>query len=138
MKSHVILFTCCALMGCGAESGTDADSEMPTGTEDVASAAQPLSLLELLTDRCSGAVAISDVGTGESILMFRNIPGDPLQPFSAPPISISKRRLTWFCFDSKTSISGARTEEHSTCPSGTHHISARLGPSRLLNIRCLT
>lgn len=125
--------------GCGADAdlsgGSGRSSEASSEQDSVASVSSEL-ILDTLTDRCSGAVALIDTNAGESILMFRNIPGDPLQPFSAP-ISITNRRLTWLCFESKTTIAGTHWTEHSTCPSGTHHVSARLGPSRLLNIRCL-
>lgn len=128
------------LAGCSADAdlgnGNGSSSEPSSGLESVAAVSSEL-LLDTLIDRCSGAVALIDTNAGESILMFRNIPGDPLQPFSAP-IPITNRRLTWVCFDSKTTLAGPRSTEHSTCPSGTHQVSARLGPSRLLNIRCLS
>ena len=106
------------------------------GSVAIAAADDPPGSLEILIDRCSGSVVVEDTSTMGSIIMFRNFTPDVNQPYSGP-IAVSNPRLTWFCFDSHTSLTGSRSTEHSTCPGGTHHLRARLGPNRLLNMACL-
>ena len=118
---------------------------MMVGTHTLA----PMPQLETLTDRCSTSVRI------EPSLIF-----DPnktsMVPGKQAPIRLkrpkdknattaftekravgltSSGRFKWFC-GSKANNHGG-TLEHSNCPKGTNAMSARLGPDRLLEIRCL-
>ena len=105
-------------------------------------------ILETLTDRCKTSVRIEPalifdqdemgmVHGFESPISLKRTNPNAFTPFTTPrsvglPLS---GRFNWFCGSNADSSGGVL--EHSNCPSGTNRMSARLGPDRLLEIRCL-
>jgi hypothetical protein len=105
--------------------------------------------LETLTDRCSTSVRIVPAlifdankgtmvpGTQAPIRLHRASPNasTPLTPSAPVAVGLlSSGHVRWFC-GSHADQSGG-TAERSRCPSGTNALQARLGPDRLLQIRC--
>lgn len=99
------------------------------------STAAQSAILETLTDRCSQSVWISPdyyagVVNPPGAIFLNRLNATPFTPFSNV---ITVRRfgpnhyVRWFC---------SLTKERSRCPAGTTNVQGRLGPNRLLQIRC--
>lgn len=105
-------------------------------------------VLETLTDRCSTSVRIvpSLIYDSDSTGM---VPGNQSPIRLKRPVNKNKYtawtekrtvgltstgRFPWYC--GKNAHNSGGTKEQSRCPSGTNALSARLGPDRLLQIRC--
>jgi len=130
-----------SMVGCAAGDLSDADADVatvgdePLGDGPVGEAKEALVLLDELTDRCSGSVKFVDAGNGQQLVLNRTNP-NVFTPFSSV-MPITNRHLTWLCFPNSSTATGPFSQEASTCPSGTAHIQARLGPNRLLDTLCL-
>jgi len=105
--------------------------------------------LETLTDRCKSSVRIEpalifDANKGtmvpgsQSPIRLHRESASKLEAFTpSTPVSVgllSSGHVRWFCGAHADQSGG--TAERSRCPAGTNAMQARLGPDRLLEIRC--
>jgi hypothetical protein len=119
----------------------------------LAVAAQPgrgwAGTLETLTDRCSTSVRVVPAlifdankgkmvpGSQAPIRLHRESPNHNESFTPSTPVAVgllSSGHVRWFCGAHADQSGG--TAERSRCPSGTNALQARLGPDRLLEIRC--
>jgi hypothetical protein len=104
--------------------------------------------LEKLTDRCKSSVRIEPsliydgnqagmVPGNESPIRLKRVSSSAFTEWTeARTVGLtSERRFAWFC--GPTADSSGGTKERSRCPQGTNRLQARLGPDRLLEVRCL-
>jgi hypothetical protein len=106
-------------------------------------------ILETLTDRCKTSVRVEPAfifdGDKSALVPGKTSPIRIHRPSANAFTPFTEKRtvglpasghVRWFC-GSKADQSGG-TAEQSRCPSGTNALQARLGPDRLLEIRCLS
>jgi hypothetical protein len=93
-------------------------------------------VLATLKDRCSQSVWISPdynatVANPPGAIFLNRLEANPFTPFSEVMTVTHfgpNHLVRWHC---------SLTKEQSRCPAGTRAVQGRLGPSRLLQIRCL-